>query len=530
MTARPLARSFACLLAAILVSANNPSAFASGEPQESFLYQNFVRASEVLQRAIAAHGGAELLDRSVDLRISFTGTYRLEGHFPRPWAHKDYRIDGSTLYSADLRALKSEQTFYDKERPIPSFGIVGPVNGLELGGGSSRPDSISKEDLETSLREELEILPHEYLRQARAGAAGLRLLSGSNDNDVLTYTLDDGEGRALFLARDTHLLMRVERIGHWKHKGDRLEWRTFINYVDRNGIQIPLSSEVHVEDSAGQHNVISEIATIEVGTGVRADELAIPQAYRAGLETWELQEQKAENPLELLPSHDLGKDVYVIELTPSDARSLLVGFSDFSVIVEAGDYSEISARLLATADRLLPDKPVRYVAMTHHHPLYTGGLRPYVQRGITVLATAGDVEYYRDLVTRPYRIQPDEQQRDPREPKFEVIDGKHVIKDGKQRLEFHEYDYSTHVDEFVLPYLPSHKLIVTGDQVGILRDEELGPASSRELATRRVVEERKLDVENIMQTWYLSRSDHQVPYSKLEEMVRLAEEKSSKKK
>jgi glyoxylase-like metal-dependent hydrolase (beta-lactamase superfamily II) len=238
---------------------------------------------------------------------------------------------------------------------------------------------------------------------------------------------------------------------------------------------------------------------------------------------------KAENPDELLPSHDLGKGVYIIELPSSTSRSLLVGFSDFAVIVEAGDYSEISARLLATADHLLPNRPVRYVAMSHHHPLYANGLRPYAQRGITMLATAGNVSYYRDLTTRPYRIHPDAQQRQPHEPRFEVIEGTRVIKDKKQRLEFYEFDYTGHVDEFVLAYLPSHKLIVTGDQVHILRDQELRPANSRELAIHRVVGERKLDVKNIMQTWYLQESDHTVPYSVLEEKVRLAEAKDSKK-
>ena len=88
-------------------------------------------------------------------------------------------------------------------------------------------------------------------------------------------------------------------------------------------------------------------------------------------------------------------------------------------------------------------------------------------------------------------------------------------------------DWSTHVDEFVLPYLPSHKLIVTADQVYILRDEEIGPANVREKGIHRVVQERKLDVENIMQTWFLSRSDFQVPYSILEEKVRLAAAKDA---
>lgn len=519
----------ACLLAAALMSANALSALGSGEPQESFLYQNFVRASDVLDRAIAAHGGVGLVDRALNFRLSYTGTYRDENHYARPWAQKDYRLDGATFYSADLRVMKSEVTFYDGDRSIPSFTIIGPANGLKLDGGRSRPDSIRGKELESSLREELELLPQEYLRQARAGAAGLRLLSGSDAFDVLTYTLDNGEGRALFLDVSTHLLMRAERIDHWKHKGDRLEWRTFADYFEQNGIKLARRSEAHIEGSSTQHNVISEIAKIDFGSTVGADDLSIPAAFRAGFEGWTLQKRNASDPDELLPYHDLGKGVYIIELPSSTARSLLVAFSDFSVIVEAGDYSEISARVLATADHLLPGKPVRYVAMTHHHPLYACGLRPYAQRGVTVLATAGDTAYYRDLTTRPYRIHPDEQQRKPREPKFEVIDGNRIIKDGKQGLEFYEFNYSTHTDEYVLPYLPSHKLIVTGDMVYILRDAKPGPANVRERAIHRVVKERKLDVRNIMQTWFLQESDHTVPYSALEEKVRLAEAKDSKK-
>ena len=110
-----------------------------------------------------------------------------------------------------------------------------------------------------------------------------------------------------------------------------------------------------------------------------------------------------------------------------------------------------------------------------------------------------------------------------------MIEGTHIIKDGKQRLEFYEFDYSTHTDEYVLPYLPSHKLIVTGDMVYIMRDAKPSRANVRERAIHRVVKERKLDVQNIMQTWYLQESDSTVPYSALEEKVRLAEAKESKK-
>ena len=513
---------------AALVCVTGTPAFGSGEPQESLLYQNFVRASEVLERAVVAHGGPELLDRARDIRVSLTGTYRNEGHYPRPWAYRDYKLQGDWIYSSALGAIKFEATF-EYDRPLPSFAIVGPVNGIELEAGDTKPDSIPAARRDERLREEFEFLPQEFLRQARARAASLRLLSGSPDHEVIHYTLENGQGRALFFDAKSHLLMRVERIDHWEIKGDRLEWRTFAEYADQNGIRLPLRSEVHKEEFSTQNNVITQIAKIEFGAPVKAEEFTIPAAFRAGFEEWVLQSPSATKPDELLPVHDLGKSVYIIDLPPSDSRALLVVFTDYSVVVEAGDRSDLGDRLLRTAAHVLPDKPVRYVAMTHHHPLYANAIRPYVQRGVKVLATEGNVSYIRDLATRPYRIHPDEQQRHPKEPIFEVIKGKRIIEDGGQRLELHQFDYSTHTDEYVLPYLASHKLIVTGDMVYILRGAEPGPASSRERALQRVITERGLDVETIMQTWFLERADQLTPYALLEEKIRLAEAKDAKK-
>ena len=431
--------SIRLVLLYVAFAIHGPEAVASGAPEDSPLYQNFLEASAVLDSAAATHGGRALIDRSTNLRFTYTGHFLLEGHFARPWAQRDYPCTGSVTYSEELRALHSEVT-YTYEKPIPAFTIVGPANGLMLDGGATQPDTIPDSMLATRIREELEIFPQEYLRQAREASASLRLLPGSSEFDVLCYTLDNGQSRALYFEGDTHLLVRVERIDHWQHKGDRLEWRTFGDYFEQDGMKLPRQSEVHVEESSHQYNVQTSLVTFESGAHVKPDEFRIPEAYKAGFENWALQAPPPDSTHEPLPVHDLGKGVYIIDLPPSDSRSLLVAYSDFSVILEAGDRSELSARILATADRLLPDKPVRYVAMSHHHPLYTGGLRPYAQRGVTILATPGDTAYYRDLCTRPHRIHPDLQQSDMRPPRFEVIDGVRVIKDRAQRLELHMFD------------------------------------------------------------------------------------------
>jgi len=508
--------------AVLALALHGSDVLASGEPQDSLAYKNAAKALQVLDRAIAAHGGPQLLDRSADLRVTFKGTLRRQGHYPRPWASRDTPIKLDWVYSAKLGALKSSLT-EETEPPQLSVTIVGPTNGIELGGG--KPEPIPDGEVQAKSREEFEFLPQEFLRQARAGAAGLRLLASGDGFDVVHYTLPDGQNRALYIDSKTRLLARVERIDHWTMKGDRLEWRTFDEYADRDGIRVPARSEVHRENESTQYDITTEIVDWKPGAEVKADELTIPAAFRTGFETWALAAPPEPKGQDLLPFHDLGRGTFVIDLPPSDSRALLVGFADFSVVVEAGDRSELGARILRTARSVLPGKPVRYVAMTHHHPLYANALRPYVQQGVTVLATAGNVDYFRELTTRPYRIHPDEQQQDPKDPVIEVIHGTRIIQDKAQRLELHEFDYSSHTDEYVLPYLPSHKLIVTGDMVYILRGDKPGPANVRERAVNRVVAEKKLVVQSIMQTWFLERADMLTPYALLLDKIRLAEEK-----
>ena len=234
-------RSGCLLLLYVALAIHGSETIASGAPDESPLYQNFLQASAVLDNATAAHGGSTLINRSTSFRFTYTGHFLLEGHFARPWAQRDYPSKGTVAYSAELRALHSEVT-YTYEKTIPGFTIAGPANGVMLDGGASQPDTIPDSMLATRIREELEVFPQEYLRQAREASASLRLLPGSGDFDVVCYTLANGQSRALYFARNSHLLMRVERIDHWQHMGDRVEWRTVHDYFDQDGVKLPRNS------------------------------------------------------------------------------------------------------------------------------------------------------------------------------------------------------------------------------------------------------------------------------------------------
>ena len=60
---------------------------------------------------------------------------------------------------------------------------------------------------------------------------------------------------------------------------------------------------------------------------------------------------------------------------------MLVEFKDFVAVVEAPVNEERSLAVIAEANRLVANKPIRYVVNTHHHFDHAGGLRTYLLAG-----------------------------------------------------------------------------------------------------------------------------------------------------
>ncbi len=494
-----------------------PVDVSAGDPRGSVLYDNFLAAQNVIHASIKAHGGRKWAEGDVNFKIEIEGHHFNQGHSARPWAHRDYVLKGNVAYSGELRAFKKTE-LYNFNRPLNGFTVLGPKAGLVLTAGSSEVEELADKELAARYCAELELLPQEYLRQALKSTEHLRLLPASGSNDVVIYRDLEGEERALLIDSKQHLLQRVEHIGHWKTKGDRLEWVNFSDYEEHGGVQIPREIHSHSEGFSTQSGSAMTLRVIDIGGPIGIEQFALPPSHKDAYP--DFGHGKIEPEVhEVLPSHDLGEGVFIIDLADCDSRSMLLEFKDYSVIVEGGDNSQIADRVLDTAEQLCPGKPVRYLATSHHHPLYTGGIRSYVDRGVTILTTKGNVEYLHDLISRPYRIQPDAWQISKREPVIEVIDGLRVIEDETQRLELHEFDSSTHTDEYVLTYVPALKLGFLGDLLSSRKGEGASRAGGRTRAVYELIQDLGLDIQQFSQTWYLETGKMLFPFSEVEQAV-----------
>ena len=104
----------------------------------------------------------------------------------------------------------------------------------------------------------------------------------------------------------------------------------------------------------------------------------------------------------------------------------------------------------AEVNKLIPNKPIRYVVNTHHHWDHLGGIRTYVHEGATVVTHEGNRPYYQEVLrARPWVLQPDRFSLHPPEEWsegyiFETMREKYVLDDDYENVELHNIQGLAH--------------------------------------------------------------------------------------
>lgn len=208
--------------------------------------------------------------------------------------------------------------------------------------------------------------------------------------------------------------------------------------------------------------------------------------------------------------------LHFVELKHTNDRALVVEFDQFLLVAEAPLTSQNGELLIAAAHELAPSKPIRYFVAGHHHPHYLGGLRPFVQRGATVLVGAGDEAYVRYLATAPHTLRPDSLQRHPQPVQVEEIPwhGSKIITDGHFEMQLYCIGaQSAHTNDYLLYYFPSEKMLFEDDLAGIPQQGPVRKASARQAGLYQAIQELHLDVSTIVQSWPVSKAGIKTVFS-----------------
>jgi glyoxylase-like metal-dependent hydrolase (beta-lactamase superfamily II) len=150
-------------------------------------------------------------------------------------------------------------------------------------------------------------------------------------------------------------------------------------------------------------------------------------------------------------------------LTGGSHHSVAIEMKDHVVVVEAPLDEERSTAVIAKVGEMIPGKPIRFVVNTHAHFDHAGGLRTYVDHGVTIVTQEINRPFFEKAWAGPRTLAPDRLTESRKSPVFMTFKDKQVLSDGSRTIEVHRIANSPHHDGFALVYLPAEKIVIEAD-------------------------------------------------------------------
>jgi glyoxylase-like metal-dependent hydrolase (beta-lactamase superfamily II) len=258
----------------------------------------------------------------------------------------------------------------------------------------------------------------------------------------------------------------VQRVQTWVPNpvvGDLYYENVYTNYQDMGGVKVPRFHQHQDYDdggnipnvSGGDHAFGLETVS-DIRLNVANAALTVPSEVRsATIEPARVQSQK------------LGEGLWLIG--GGSHNSVAVEFRDHVAVIEAPLNEERSLAVIGEVNRLIPNKPIRFVVNTHHHWDHLGGIRTFVHEGAAVITHEGNRSYYQEVLrARPWVLQPDRFSLHPPEEWsegyiFETAREKYVLADDTRTVELYSVAGLAHAAGMLMAYFPKEKIVVQAD-------------------------------------------------------------------
>lgn len=418
---------------------------------------SYARARRVLEDGIKALGGLEEIRAARDVKVKVRGfsyarnqSVGVNRPYDKMTRDEDLFID-----------LRNRRFIVETRDPLPGgfvFGGTQVITGNQGFFVNPRDKTIAPLNL-TNFNNIgiVRRVPHLFLLVAYENAPSTlrslgRVVYRRRPHDVITFASSNGIQWTLYFNSATKLLTKYEQIVSDNLAGDAVQETVFPGYQTVGKLQVP---NRRVTRRAGE--VVEEVDYVEVKFNTSPPESAFakPQGY----------DDLPQPTPAATKETKLADGVYLFE---SGSNSLVVEFNDHVMVVEPYAGGRGAKPTINKVLEMFPNKPIKYIVITHHHDDHSGGLRSYIAEDIRVVTTPANQNYFEKMAAGNFTINRDDQTKNRKKPVFEFVrDKKRVFSDGKQTVEIIDIGPSPHANEMLIVYLPKEKLVFQGDLVNL---------------------------------------------------------------
>lgn len=411
----------------------------------NFTHQNVDKASDVFDKMVNYYGGIKAINNldSILTDYDYSTNYRTQGY---GYQGSDYHSNrpGNTL---SLILFKSKINWTQTQSQyLKSFYSY---TGLHQEGTRFNYNDITrtyttktKDDFDKHIESQLLKNPLLIVKSVLAKKDSLRYL-GSKTSDEKAYsliamTLPSGRVITTYVDQSNYQMAKVEFLS----KGALNEY-SYSEYQRVGQFQMPFFIKRNMPEHYYSSYFYYHVSSYDFSPNIET--LAVtPKDYVLA--------EKHDTYDGELRMQTIGKGIHW--LTQSGANTIFVEFSDYIMAVDAYGFN-LPGRIEKFRE-LVPNKPIRYVSISHHHHDHIEQTPFYAKQGTKIITAKSFIP---QITKRVNEVYDDESVK----PIFEVVNRKRVYADDTQRVEIYELKNMLHAETMLMTYFPNEQLIYLPD-------------------------------------------------------------------
>jgi len=290
--------------------------------------------------------------------------------------------------------------------------------------------------------------PLAAVRAALAETSQLSNLRQYGDSDVVDVRTSHGDVIQLTVSRDTKLPVRVAMLDAHPNLGDVVIATAFSDYEDVSGVKMPKRLTTTIDKypqfdlRVSKNAVDADTAALGAPAAVKSSPAAVP-------------------PAQVVTVEPVAKGIWRLAGS-GNHRSIVFEFADHLVLFEA-PLNETRSKAVIDEARKLSSKPLTHVIVSHHHFDHSGGLRVAVAEGLTIITHKDNEVFFKELVARPWTVQPDALARSPRTLNLQLVDDTTTLKDDAMEVQLYHLLDNQREGTNLFGYVPRDRLLVQAD-------------------------------------------------------------------